>query len=245
MVPRSLTLTLFSNHSSLCSSLVPRFVLSLVSRFLHAGTFVVLHSFLARPSCSCISLVSYFTLPLVVSCSYLARSLSYLDRTSFVSRSQSARTSLLPRSYPAHISLAPCSYPLRTSLVVSRTSIVPHSYLARSLLVPPSYLDRTLVISHSHISLTHLLVSFSYLVRSLSYLDLTSFVSRSQPARTSLLPQSYRFRISPIHSSVLDRTLLVSHSHLSRMFFVPRPYLTHLFLSRIKLLKNIIALSMK
>ena len=115
MVPRSLTLTLSSNHFSLRSSFVPRFVLSLVSHFLHTGTFLVLDSFLARPSCSCISLVSYFTLPVVVPCSYLARSLSYLasslpylarslsylarsfsylasslsylDRTSFVSRS--------------------------------------------------------------------------------------------------------------------------------------------------------------
>lgn len=101
VVPRSLTLTLFSNHFSLRSSLVPRFVLSLVSRFLHTGTFLVSHSFLARPSCSCISLVSYFTLPVVVPCSYLARSLSYLarslsylDPTSFVSRSQPARTSV-------------------------------------------------------------------------------------------------------------------------------------------------------
>ena len=178
MVPHSLTLTLFSNHSSLRSSLVPRFLLSPVSRFLHAGTFVVLHSFLARLSCSCISLVSYFTLPLVVPCSYLARSLSYLDRTPFVSRSQPAGTSLVPQLYP-------CSYLTRT-----------------------------------------LLVSSSYLARSLSYLYRTSFVSRSQPALTTLLPRSYRFRISLIHSSLLDRTLLVSHSHLSRIFFGPRSYIT-------------------
>ena len=111
VVPRSLTLTLFSNHSLLRSSLVPRFLLSLVSRFLHTGSFLVSHySFLARPSCSCISLVSYVTLTslffLDVPCSYLARTSlvprSYLIRSSLVPHaavSRLSRTSLLRRSF--------------------------------------------------------------------------------------------------------------------------------------------------
>ena len=102
------------------------------------------------------------------------------------------------------------------SSILSRTSLSallgisfsPHWYFPRLTFVPRSSLMQLhlcCLVLYSNLALS-LVAPCSY--KRLSYHDRTLFVSRSQPAR--LL----------VRSSFLNRTPLVSHSHLARILFV-------------------------
>ena len=115
---------------------------------------------------------------------------------------------IIPLCYLARFSLVPRMLFL-LCISLSLSSLVLYSCRYHSSLVPGAAVSRLPLNS---------LIARPFVIRTL-------LVPRLYAVRTPLVPRSRRVRIS-LTSLVLHRTWLVSHSHLPRILFVPRSYLT-------------------